>query len=271
MTKKEQTFVSTVWQYYKMHGRHALPWRQTTNPYRILVSEIMLQQTQVDRVVPKYCEFLKLYPTAQKLAAAPLGDVLRAWQGLGYNRRAKFLHLAAQTVVIDLKGKWPKDEAGLRSLPGVGPYTAGAVLAFAYDQPVVLIETNVRQVYLHHFFKKTAEVHDTDIVKRVTETLQANNPRQWYWALMDYGAYLKQRYGSLNHQSKHYTKQSNFHGSDRQIRGAILKHLSTCNVLTAHALSVHLGTFKDERVAAQLARLVAEGLVHKNGNRYRLY
>ena len=152
MNKKEREFVARVWEYYKAHGRHDLPWRKTTDPYKILVSELMLQQTQVDRVLLKYKAFLKLFPTARRLAAAPLGDVLRAWQGLGYNRRAKFLHQAAQYVTNELKGRWPKDEAGLLALPGVGPYTARAVLAFAYNEPVVLIETNVRQVFLHHLF-----------------------------------------------------------------------------------------------------------------------
>lgn len=279
MNNKERHFVEVVWQYYYAKGRHELPWRKTHDPYRILVSEIMLHQTQVGRVAPKYLAFLKLFPTARRLAAAPLSDVLRAWQGLGYNRRAKFLHQAVQDVVVSRKGKWPQDEPGLQSLPGVGVYTAGAIMAFAYNMPVVLIETNVRQVFIHHFFKRAAQVHDADILKLVERTLPPDNPREWYWALMDYGSYLKTQYGNITHKSKHYTKQSKFNGSDRQIRGAILKVLTkTEKPLTLQQLRVKLieiesrlgGENESGRVATQLARLTDEGLVVDHRGKYTL-
>ncbi len=279
MNKKERQFVETVWQHYRKQGRHELPWRKTRDPYRILVSEMMLQQTQVDRVLPKYKAFLKEFSPARRLAAAPLSDVLRAWQGLGYNRRAKFLHQAAQEVVKNRKGKWPQDEPALRSLPGVGSYTAGAIMAFAYDQPVVLIETNVRQVFLHHFFKSATEVHDADILKLVECTLSQDNYREWYYALMDYGSYLKAQHGNITHQSKHYTKQSKFQGSDRQIRGAILKVLTkTEKSLTLKQLQTKLvevePRLREEkesgRVATQLAHLTDEKLIRNDRGRYRL-
>lgn len=259
-----------MWQHYHGKGRHDLPWRKTKDPYRILVSELMLQQTQVERVVPKYRAFLRAFPTARRLAAAPLRDVLRAWQGLGYNRRAKFLHQAAQAVAAEHKGGFPKDEAGLRNLSGVGPYTAGAIMAFANNEPVVLIETNVRQVFLHHFFRNKTGVSDTKILKRVEKTLPMENSREWYWALMDYGAYLKQQYGNVNHRSKHYKKQSKFTGSDRQIRGAIVRLLSDQDRLTKQQIQKKLEEFAGRQVAAQLACLVAEKMIVYSHTRYSL-
>ncbi len=279
MNKKERQFVEMVWQYYCAEGRQELPWRKTHDPYRILVSEMMLQQTQVERVVPKYLEFLQLFPTARRLTTAPLGDVIRAWQGLGYNRRAKYLQLAAREVVENQKGKWPQDEPGLRSLPGVGSYTAGAIMAFAYNVPTVLIETNVRQVFIHHFFKRATKVHDVDILKLVERTLPRESAREWYYALMDYGSYLKEQHGNITHKSKHYTKQSKFHGSDRQIRGAILKVFTkTENPLTPQQLRAKLaetdpqlgGENESGRVATQLARLTEEGFLIKHRCNYRL-
>lgn len=270
MNKQESLFVETVWRQYREQGRHDLPWRKTTNPYRILVSEIMLQQTQVDRVLPKYREFLRQFPTVRALAAASLSDVLRAWQGLGYNRRAKYLQEAARVVVEERKGKFPHDEPGWRSLPGVGPYTAAAVLAFAYNHPVVLIETNVRQVFLHHFFPRATAVPDAAILKLVAKTLPPLQAREWYSALMDYGAYLKSQHGNKNTQSKHYTKQSKFSGSDRQIRGAIIKTLTSTESLTEKALQNKLFEYDAGRVATQLARLLAEGLVANTPKGYQL-
>lgn len=268
MNKRQQKFVQTVWGYYQSYGRHDLPWRKTKDPYRILVSEMMLQQTQVERVLPKYKAFLKEFPSARRLAAAPLGDVLRAWQGLGYNRRAKFLWQAAQYVTNELKGKWPTDEPSLRGLPGVGPYTAGAVMAFAYNEPVVLIETNVRQVFLYHFFKNETEVHDADVLKLVAQTLPKNNVREWYWALMDYGVCLKQVHGNINHKSRHYVKQSKFQGSDRQIRGAIIRALIITKTQTLRSLEARLNEYEVGRVATQLAQLTKEGLVTNTRGRY---
>lgn len=270
MNKKEREFVALVWAQYREQGRHDLPWRKTKDPYRILVSEVMLQQTQVDRVSPKYRAFLKLFPSARRLAAAPLGDVLRAWQGLGYNRRAKFLHEAVNKVVVELKGKWPQDAVGLRALPGVGSYTAGAVAAFAYNEPVVLIETNVRQVFLHHFFMRHADVPDAAILELVAKTLPRDNAREWYYALMDYGSHLKRQHGNINHKSKHYTKQSKFHGSDRQIRGVILRLLTQQDQLTSMQIEKELAAFESGRVATQLARLTSEGLIKQTRLRYHL-
>jgi A/G-specific adenine glycosylase len=260
MNKKEVSFVKKVQSFYRTHGRHTLPWRKTKNPYHILVSEVMLQQTQVDRVVPKYKAFLSRFKTVHNLADASLKDVLILWQGLGYNRRAKMLHACAQEVVRAYGGKFPRTHATLVKLPGIGPYTASAVMAFAYGIATPLIETNVRTVYLHHFFKDVDDVHDVEILKIVNKTLPQEAVREWYWALMDYGSYLKKEVGNLNTQSKHYTKQSAFKGSDRQIRGAIIRTLTTGNAkrLRLHTL---LSEFEDIRIDAQLQRLEEEGII----------
>jgi A/G-specific adenine glycosylase len=148
MTKKEKAFILTVKEYYRRHKRRGLPWRKTKDPYRILVSEIMLQQTQALRVVPKYEHFLQTFPTIQVLAKSPLSTVLRTWQGLGYNRRAKMLHECAKIVVKKYNGRFPKDLDTLVALPGIGHYTAGAIMAFAYNTWTPIIETNIRSVYL---------------------------------------------------------------------------------------------------------------------------
>ena len=268
VTKKEQQFVETVWEYYRRHGRLRLPWRRTKNPYRIFVSEIMLQQTQVERVLPKYTAFLKTFPTLTSLASASLGDVLRAWQGLGYNRRAKMLHTCAQTVVHTYGGKFPCTQSELMKLPGIGHYTAGAVMAFAFGESVSIIETNIRTVYIHHFFHDDTDVLDADIQKIIERTLDTTNPREWYYALMDYGAFLKKKIGNQNARSKHYTKQSTFKNSDRQIRGAILRLLSE-RTYTRKKMHETL-PFEIDRIDAQSERLVEEGMIVYMRKKYTL-
>lgn len=269
MNKKQEKFIATVWDYYKELGRHTLPWRQTHNPYAILVSEIMLQQTQVDRVVPKYEAFMKKYKTLELLAKAPLGSVLTLWQGLGYNRRAKMLHLCAQTIVKEHNGVFPRNEESLLALPGIGPYTASAVLAFAYNIPVTLIETNVRNVFIHHFFADKNDVSDTELLPLIAVTQDMTRPRDWYYALMDYGSYLKKTYGNANKKSAHYAKQSTFKGSDRQIRGVIIRML-TKQSYSQVQIRKELSAFEDIRVDAQLYALLQEELVIKKGAQYKL-
>ncbi len=269
MTQRETQFSKTVWDFYHTKGRHNLPWRQTKDPYRILVSEVMLQQTQVDRVIPKYKEFLRAFPTFGVLAKAPLGAVLEHWQGLGYNRRAKMLHECAKAVVRDYNGKLPNDEVRLRELPGIGAYTARAVLAFAFNTAKPLIETNVRTVYIHHFFTDETDVTDTMLLPYIERTLVLDNPRQWYYALMDYGSHLKRTVGNNITKSKHYAKQSTFKGSDRQIRGAIIRALTKEKKLSYRSL-LQAVTFDEMRVAAQLERLSEEGMIIKHGRSYQL-
>ena len=269
MTKKEREFQAFVLDWYKKCGRHDLPWRQTHDQYSVLVSELMLQQTQVVRVIPKYEAFITKWPTVQKLAKASLGDVLRMWQGLGYNRRAKFLLECAQAIVNDCGGRFPDSYGELVKLPGIGPYTASAICAFSYNQPVELIETNVRQVYIHHFSNQIEIVTDTQILEKVRRTLPADQSRQWYAALMDYGTHLKSLYGNNTQKVKGYTKQSKFKGSNREVRGAIVR-LLTDTALTKQQMLVKVDRNDVQVVAEQLDGLVAEGLVIKLDAHYRL-
>jgi len=269
MTKKEQEFQTFVLDWYEKCGRHDLPWRQTHDPYCVLVSELMLQQTQVVRVIPKYEAFIKKYPTAKKLSAASLGDVLRMWQGLGYNRRAKFLLQCAQEITESHKGIFPESYDELLKLPGIGPYTAAAICAFAYNQPVELVETNVRQVYIHHFFKRAEEVADVQILEKVRHTLPANQSRQWYAALMDYGTQLKSLHGNNTRKVKGYTKQSKFKGSNREVRAAIVRALAKLS-LTKAELVKELKHFDQVKIQPQLESLIQDKMVLFQNDRYHL-
>lgn len=221
MKKDIQTFQSIVWEYYRENYR-PMPWREDPSGYHVLVSEIMLQQTQVPRVMVKFEEFMTAFPNIYDLAEAPLSEVLTVWKGLGYNRRAKFLHEAAKQIVSDFDGDIPKDYKDLVSLKGIGPNTAGAIQAYVYNQPVIFIETNIRRVFIHHFFEDKIGVEDKELLPLIESELPKDNPREWYWALMDYGTFLKTIVPNPNRRSKHYTKQSKFEGSRRQLRAQIL-------------------------------------------------
>jgi A/G-specific adenine glycosylase len=262
-----EEFQEIVWEYYREQGRN-LPWRHSEpdgsfDPYKIMVSEIMLQQTQAARVIPKYQEFLTLFPTVQSLAAASLADVLKAWSGLGYNRRAKFLWQA----VGQIKNTFPDTLDDLVALPGVGVNTAGAILAYSFNQPVVFIETNIRSVYIHHFFEDRMDVHDTEILPIVKVTLDKEHPREWYWALMDYGVYIKNTVGNTSRNSKHYTKQSTFAGSKRQIRGQIIRLLTERPVSDEEIRNI----ISDTRLDEVLNDLTKEQLIRLDGYLYSLH
>ncbi len=203
-----------------------MPWRHDTRGYYVLVSELMLQQTQVERVIPKFEQFIMRYPDFPTLANASLADVLTLWSGLGYNRRAKYLHDAAKMVVTRHNGLLPVAQDELMKLPGVGINTAGAILAYTYNEPVVFIETNVRTVYFYHFFKNQQDVADAAIREKLEQTIDREHPREFYWALMDYGSYLKKSGVKNVAASRHYRKQSPLKGSVREIRGHIIRELT---------------------------------------------
>lgn len=263
-------FRDLVYTHYERAGRHTLPWRATHNPYRILVSEVMLQQTQVERVIPLYRAFLAAFPTVAALAAAPLSAVLIRWQGLGYNRRAKMLHQAAQKIVQEHAGRVPRDIATLESLPGIGPYTARAVAAFAYNTDVVFVETNLRTAIMHHFFPDAAQVSDAEIQTVLERVYPVGDARRWYAALMDYGAHLKQSGIRINARARAYTKQSTFRGSDREVRGALLRALAT-QPRTRTYLEGIVGDDRRVQATTQLQKLQAEGMVERVGrDRYML-
>jgi A/G-specific adenine glycosylase len=261
----KENFLETLWDYYAQSGRGSLPWRQpesdgSFNPYKILVSELMLQQTQVARVIPKYHAFLTRFADESALARADLGEVLQEWQGLGYNRRAKFLWQAAQNVAS--QGTFPDTVSGLVALPGIGVNTAGAIMAYAYNQPVVFIETNVRTVYIHHFFADETDVSDKAITQLVQQTVDHDNPREFYWALMDYGSNLKATVGNLNKVSRHYAKQSKFEGSRRQVRGKIIRILSD----KAYSSEELKQAVNDVRYDEVVAALLDEGMIRRRTN-----
>ncbi len=265
--------IRTVWDYYDVHGRHDLPWRIPTadgsfDPYKIMVSEIMLQQTQVGRVIPKYEQFLQQFPSVTTLAAAPLASVLQAWSGLGYNRRAKFLWQAAQQVQSQRDGVFPQAADELVVLPGIGKNTAGAIATYAYNTAEVFIETNIRTVFIHHFFADHADVSDADLLPYITQALQQSgrSPREWYWALMDYGTYLKQSVGSVSRKSKTYAKQSTFEGSKRQVRGQVLRALAD----GPQSVGELTERIPDDRLQTVLTDLIRENMLFEDDGRYHL-
>ncbi|MGC9434877.1 MAG: A/G-specific adenine glycosylase [Methanomicrobiales archaeon] len=210
--------------FYRECGRD-LPWRRTVDPYRIVVSELMLQQTPVDRVIPRYHAFIDAFPDFGTLARAPQRDVLARWQGLGYNRRALYLHRIAMQVMEEHAGHLPDDPVALQRFPGIGPATAASIAAFAFNRPVVFIETNIRRVFLHFFFEGEEDVPDRRVLPLVAQTLDGENPRDWYNALMDLGTVIARTGGNANRRSREYLRQSPFEGSNRQIRGEILRAL----------------------------------------------
>ena len=261
-------FQKKVYDHYRIHGRD-LPWRKTRNPYRILVSEIMLQQTQVERVIEKYKQFLAAFPNFSALADAPVRTVLTVWQGLGYNRRALALRSLAKTVMAEYTGRLPSDPETLITLPGIGKYTAGAVAAFAFNKPVVFMDTNVRRVFIHEFFYGKEYIRDDDIYPLVEKTLDKNDPRSWYNALMDYGNMLKQEQINPNRKSAHYISQSPFANSNRQARGKILKVLLEKSPLTA-AQIIEKSGMDEKRIHENLVQLVKEGFIKRTGKSFIL-
>ena len=183
-----------------------LPWRYVGDPYAVLVSEVMLQQTQVSRVDGRWQQWLRRFPTVHDLAAAPLAAVLEEWQGMGYNRRAMNLQRCAQQLMELHDGQVPSDQKALLALPGIGPATAAGVRAFAFDLPSVYLETNVRAVMIHECFPGRDDVSDKEIVPLLEDLCpKAGHVRQWYYALLDYGAWLKKAFPNPSRRSSHHT------------------------------------------------------------------
>lgn len=262
-------FRKKVWAWYREKGRHELPWRSTADPYRILVSEVMLQQTQVSRCLVKYPEFIRAFPDFSTLADAPLADLLRAWQGMGYNRRAVALKKTAGVVISRYSGKLPTEESELRKLPGIGKATAASIAAFAFNLPVVFIETNIRRVFIHCFFEEEEGVTDRAILPIVSATLDRENPREWYYALMDLGSALGKGAPNPNRRSAHYQVQGRFEGSRRQLRGKILGLLTASDTLTL--LDIARLTGQDQETIRSLVRVLEdEGFLVVEGDSVRI-
>ncbi len=269
LTDKEiKTFVDLIYDYYNANKRE-FPWRDSDNPYHIVVSEVMLQQTQTDRVYKKYDEFLGIFPTLESLAKAPLDRVIGAWQGLGYNRRALTLKQFGERIMKEYQGIIPQNPAILVTFKGIGPNTAGSICSFAFNLPTVFIETNIRSVFIHHFFEKEKEVHDRDLIPLIEQTLDRQNSRIWYYALMDYGVMLKKTLKNPSRKSKHHTKQSRFEGSNRQVRGAILKMLVIEPALPEGAFIESISR-EAGKIKEILADLETEGFIRYKKGYYSL-
>ncbi|MHA1682397.1 MAG: A/G-specific adenine glycosylase [Promethearchaeota archaeon] len=226
-------FRHIIYSYYRKHKRR-FPFREeetTRDPYRVLISEVMLQQTQANRVVEKFLNFVKHFPDLKALHESTIEDVLKQWVGLGYNRRALALKKIAGILLKKFNGKIPPDVKILESLPFIGPNTAASISTFAFNRPNIFIETNIRTVYIYFFFnhdKSREKIDDRKILPLVESTLDRERPREWYYALMDYGVMLKKKYKNVFvRKSKVYVKQKKFEGSTRQARGKILKQLLT--------------------------------------------
>jgi A/G-specific adenine glycosylase len=287
-----RSFQGSLRRFYRLHGRD-LPWRRTTDPYHILVSEFMLQQTQVERVLVKYPAFLGQFPDINTLAMADLREVLTAWQGLGYNRRALALFRTARRIAEEFHGEVPLDRAILDSFPGIGNATAGAIVVFSTDRPVVFIETNIRRVYIHLFFPEAEKVHDREIEPILERTLDRENPRRFYYTLMDYGSALGKGIGDPNGsalgkgtgdpngsrlrrgarnpnlRSASYARQSPFEGSDRQARGIILRQLLGDGEMDEAGLG-DLAAVGPDRLERILAGLERDGFIGRRRGMIRL-
>lgn len=264
-------FQTKIWNYYQVNARDFI-WRKKTTPYYVAVSEIMLQQTQTKRVAERFPEFIKRFPNFKALAGASTAEVILAWQGLGYNRRALFLRELAKKVITEYKGKLPQNPEELIKLPGVGKNTAGSIAAFAFGIPAIFIETNIRSVFLHEFFPNQTEVPDAELLPLIEATVFKDNPREWYYALMDYGVALKKEYKNPSRASQHHIKQSKFVGSKRQIRGEILRRLGA-KPLNLHQLEKYVRKLESSRIEELptiLNELITEGFIELKQKKFGL-
>jgi A/G-specific adenine glycosylase len=263
-----EEFSSKVLNFFDQQGRK-FSWRSEISPYRVLVSEIMLQQTQTGRVEEKFSAFVARFPGFQELAAADFSAVLRLWKGLGYNRRAKYLHDISRTAVAEFDSALPDDPEILVRFSGIGKATAASICVFAFNKPYAFIETNIRTVFIHFFFPDQLGVSDPEIFALVEKTMDRENPRRWFYALMDYGVMLKQTVGNLSRKSSTYRKQSRFEGSDRQLRGRILDLLLSRTRVDVKTAAIILEQPED-RVRALTGALYSEGLLVEDNGWFKL-
>ena len=264
-----QEFKTIIWDYYKVFGR-SFDWRNIDDPYKVFISEVMLQQTQTSRVTQKYPQFILEFPSFESLSAASLKAVLTQWQGLGYNRRGLYLHRAANDIMKNFNGQLPNDPAQLEKLPGIGKATAASITAFAFNASTIFIETNIRTVFIHFFFTDQKIVHDKEIMPLVYDTLDKENPREWYYALMDYGVMLKKSFKNPSRKSAHHTIQSKFEGSDRQIRGKILKFLTQNNCFANMQTLIDFCVSDEIKVKKIIDQLIKEKIIYCNGESIKI-
>lgn len=267
-TSTTSSFIEAIWRFYQENGR-SFSWRHVDDPYKVVVSEIMLQQTQTQRVAQKYPDFVAHFPSFKDLAQASLRDVLTHWQGLGYNRRGKNLHEIAQKVMSEYNGTLPQSPEVLATFPGIGQATASSICAFAFNIPTVFIETNIRTVFIHYFFKGKTNIKDVEIIPLIQATVDQTKARDWYYALMDYGVMLKKSMPNPSRRSAHHTKQSKFEGSDRQIRGMVLRLLTEFPSISL----VNFLTLIDkdtQRIEKALFDLCSEKLLVRSGDHFSI-
>ena len=239
-------------------------WRKTRDPYKILVSEMMLQQTHVERVAGKYRTFVKRFPDPCILSKSSQKTVLRFWIGLGYNRRAFMLHRTAGEICKIYGGKFPKNEKLLRTFPGIGSSTAGAILAFAFNMKSVFLETNIRRVLIHHFFEKRKNISDKEILSVLEILLRKEKDfRSFYYALMDYGSWLgKNMKENPNKRSIRYKTQGKFRGSTRELRGKIVKMIVSGIRLDVRNIERETG-FPRKKIKETLFKMKKDGFLKK--------
>jgi len=254
------SFQNIIYDFYKNHKRK-FPFRENITPYNVLISEIMLQQTQTERVSEKFLKFIEKFPDFISLSHAPLNAILKEWKGLGYNRRAVALKKIAEIIVKDYNGELTDSKETLESFPQIGHNTASSIITFAFNKPKAFIETNVRRVYIYFFFPRKSKIYDREILPIVRLTIDKNNPREWYYALMDYGVMLKKSHPELNKKSAHYRKQEPFKGSSRQIRGELLKMLIDAKTIEIQEIQKRIKTNDSERLKKILNQLQKEGFI----------
>lgn len=262
-------FRERILSFYCEHGRRFI-WRKSSDPYHILLSEMMLQQTQTARALPKYELFLSLWPTFKDLASATVLEVLTHWKGLGYNRRALYLLECAKR-----SEQWgwtlPDTEEELRTLPGVGKATAAALLAFSFNKPSLYLETNIRAVIIHCFFADGEGVKDREVEEVLSLLLSGiDDYKRWYYALMDYGVFLKAMLPNPNRRSAHYSRQGSFENSNRQIRGLLIHYLTEGGPKDGLTITAAFERFEEERVSSCLQALAGEGFVQEDGGVYSI-
>ena len=259
-----QRFRSVVLEHYH-RSRRSFAWRETRDPWHILVSEVMLQQTQTHRVAPKYDAWFQQFPDLASLAEAPLAAVYEAWKGLGYNNRALRLRTSARLCLELHGGQVPENEAELLALPGIGRYTAKAIRCFAWNHDEAFLETNIRSALIFHFFADPhLLVKDKALEPVAAAVLERTDPRTWNYAMMDYGAWLKKVAPNPSRRSTTHTRQPAFEGSLRQARGSILRALAATGTGTVQELADRAG-LAYPRAQAAVAALAAEGLVRYEG------
>ncbi|NHI93999.1 MAG: Fe-S cluster assembly protein HesB [Candidatus Lokiarchaeota archaeon] len=257
---KIKAFQEKIFAWWERHKR-SFPWRKTNNPYKILVSEFMLQQTQTTRVKEIYRAFLRIFPTIESLAKSKPSEVLRFWSQnrLGYNRRALWLHEAANQIVKN--ENFPKTIKELRDLKGIGPYASRSILIFAFNSNIATVDTNIRRILIAEGFARE-ETSDKDLLEIATQLLPKDRSRDWHNALMDYGAI---KLTSIKTGIKPRSKQSKFKGSNRQFRGKVVEYLTKINVAEKEKI-IRACKIPKDKIEQVLNSLIKDGLVIKEQN-----